>query len=130
KVRWLKRNLRWRSERRLRWPIHQHVELRLRVRNSAENIGLCFEQLGCVGLRSEHIGLTGVANLVALPVYFGELIEQIDVALVYFELRIFVRQPMKGRAGAREQIELCTPKILEDCAGFGRRCSCPAQIFS
>src|SRR5207244_13476966 len=65
------------------------------------------------------------SDLVALAVYFGELIEQVDVALVYFELRIFVRQPMKGRAGAREYIELCPPKILEGCAGFGRRCSCP-----
>jgi len=50
-------------------------------------------------LRSEHIRLTGVANFVALAVYFGELIEQVDIALVYFELRIFVRQPMKGPRG-------------------------------
>jgi hypothetical protein len=81
-------------------------------------------------LRSEHIGLTGVANFVALAVYFRELIEQVDVALVYIELGIFVRQPMKGRASAREYIELCPPRILEGCAGFGRRRSCPTQIFS
>jgi hypothetical protein len=50
--------------------------------------------------------------------------------LIYFKLRVFVRKPMKGCAGARQYIELCPPKILEGCAGFSRRCSGPAQIFS
>src|SRR5437762_2072342 len=81
------------------------------------------------GLRRQYIGLARVAKFVALAVYFGELIEQVDVGLVYFKLCIFVPQPMKGCAGARESIELGPAKILEGCAGFGRHCSCPAQIF-
>jgi hypothetical protein len=79
-------------------------------------------------LRSEHIGLTGVANFVALAVYFGELIEQVDIALVYFELRIFVRQPMKGARSAENsrRPRRLRPSLLVPGSDFFLKSGLPA----
>src|SRR5260370_16909973 len=103
-----------RAERRERVAIHQGVELRLRVRQTALEITPRFQNLTMVGLGYEHVGRALQTVLISRPADVRNLPQGREILAVDLQLVVSIRQPEIGAARFPHDVQLGPPNFLKD----------------